>query len=80
MDEALEDLKAAFGPDQLEYWDTDDWKSVAGDCLKGGDLELVTRKHRELVIPLLSQHFRKVDPEARKKGLVQLEQDLSGAS
>ena len=80
VDEALEDLKAAFGPDQLEYWDTDDWKSVAGDCLKGGDLELVTRKHRELVIPLLSQHFRKVDPEARKKGLVQLEQYLSGAS
>ena len=79
VDEALEDLKAAFGPDQHEYWDTDDWKSAVGDCLKGGDLELVTRKHKELVISLLSQRFRKIEPEARKEGLLQLKQDLSEA-
>jgi hypothetical protein len=80
VDEALEDLMDAFGPSQREHWDTDDWKAVVGDCLKGGDLEIVTRKHAEVVVPLLSQDFKKVDADERKKGLARLAQDLSAAS
>ncbi|MGB9465716.1 MAG: hypothetical protein WBR10_11435 [Candidatus Acidiferrum sp.] len=80
VDEALEDLMDAFGPAQREHWDTDDWKSAVGDCLKGCDLEVVTRKHAEIVVPLLSQDFKKVDAEEKKKGLARLEKDLSGAS
>ncbi len=80
VDESLEDLMDAFGPEQREHWDTDDWKSAVGDCVKGGDLEIVTRKHKEVVVPLLSQDFRKVDPEERKKGLARLQQDLNAAS
>jgi hypothetical protein len=70
----------AFGPSQREHWDTDDWKAVVGDCLRGGDLEIVTTKHAEVVVPLLSQDFKKVDAEERKKGLARLAQDLSAAS
>lgn len=80
LDEALEDLKAAFAPEQREFWDTDDWKSDAEDCSNGGELELVARKYSKIVVPFLSQEFKKVDPKERKKGLAQLEEDLSGAS
>jgi hypothetical protein len=80
VDEALEDLKAAFAPEQREFWDTDDWKSVAEDCSKGGELELVAKKYAKIVVPLLSQDFKKVDPQKKKEGLAQLAQDLSGAS
>jgi tetratricopeptide (TPR) repeat protein len=82
VNEALEDLMDAFGPSQREHWDTDDWKAAVGDCLKGEDLDIVTRKHAEIVVPLLSQDFKKVDVEERRKGLASLENDLNanGAS
>jgi len=80
LDEALEDLVDAFGPEQPEHWDTEDWNSVARDCLTGGDLEFVARKHPVKVKQLLSQDFPKVALETRNKGLDRLRQDLSGAS
>ncbi|MGC2527517.1 MAG: hypothetical protein WA639_07195 [Candidatus Acidiferrum sp.] len=80
LEESLEDLRAAFGPDQLDHWDTADWESVAGDCLKGKDLESVTRKYSGIVRSLLSQNFVKVDAEKRRKALAKLDEDLSGAS
>jgi hypothetical protein len=80
VNEALEDLMDAFGPSQREYWDTDDWKAALKDCLKGGELEIVARKHADIVVPLLSQDFKKVDIEERKDGLASLARDLSAAS
>jgi hypothetical protein len=78
LQEALEDLEDAFSPDQLEYWDTPDWKSVAADCLKGGDLEPVRKKYPKVIKGLLSQNFPGVSQAELSKELKRLEEDLTG--
>lgn len=57
LGKALADFKHALEEKQLPYWDVEDWKSLAGDCLSKGDLGQLRNHYREVVDYHLRQTF-----------------------